>query len=363
MNSVSVMKTNRREFMFGAGVFAAMNAFGDAAVRKTSPGRKGPFKICMFADIHYSPGTYPHSTKAWLKQVMDHAVSEKCDFAVQLGDFAKPNARTQDYIDYSQSFPIPLYHVLGNHDDGPTAEETFRRYGMKCGYYHFDHGGFRFIAMDPNYIYRGKTGKFEHYAAGNYFRYKKDEGDKIGMVPPEQLDWLKKTVDSSPYPCIILSHQSFERDVGDSCPNFKDVQRVFNEANARWPGRVRMAVNGHHHRDYVRIKDGMLYWDLNSASFEYIGEGRWAHDRFAKEWVTENKLKRRKDGKWPFLSWEAPIHSIVTLDAESCRIRSEGMEADYSCGVTPDSLGYTRADLCGRPVTAKVQSFDIRIGV
>jgi hypothetical protein len=141
-----------------------------------------------------------------------------------------------------------------------------------------------------------------------------------------------------------------------------EAQRIFNEANARCPGRVRMAINGHHHKDYVRIKDNILYWDLNSANLEWVGEGRNAHSRFSPEWIAANKLKPRKGGKWPFVAWEYPIHSIVTLDAATGQIRSCGTEAEFSCGVTPESTGFV-TDSGGRPITAKVQSFDIRIGV
>ena len=354
--------SSRRGFLAGAGALAAANAFGVGDGMRRPPERKGEFRICMFADIHYAPGTYPHSTRDWLKRVMDHAVAEKCDFAIQLGDFAKPSEKTQDYIDYSQTFPIPLYHVLGNHDDGPSAEEALRRYGLGRGYYSFDHGGFRFIVLDLNYIYRGKTGAYEHYAAGNYFRVNKDDGDRIGMLPPDQKEWLKGQVEESPFPCIVLSHQSLERDADSTCPNYAEAQRIFNEANARHPGRVRMAVNGHHHRDYVRIKDGILYWDLNSASFEYVGEKRYSHNRFTPEWIAANKLKPRKGGRWPFLAWEQPIHSIVTLDAATGRIASSGMKAEFSCGVTPELVGY-KTDGCGRRVTPEIQAFDLRIGI
>ena len=33
-------------------------------------------------------------------------------------------------------------------------------------------------------------------------------------LPPGELAWLEETVNSSPYPCIILSHSSYERPDG-----------------------------------------------------------------------------------------------------------------------------------------------------
>ena len=41
-------------------------------------------------------------------------------------------------------------------------------------------------------------------------------------------------------------------------------------------------------------------------------------------------------------------------------IKIEGMESQFACGVTPESVG-VRFDNCGRPTTAQVQSVDMRL--
>ena len=71
--------------------------------------------------------------------------------------------------------------------------------------------------IDPNYV-RWADGRVEHYSHGNYFRkgktpelkplYEKGKHDDIALVPQEELDWLKDTIESSPYPCVCFSHQS-----------------------------------------------------------------------------------------------------------------------------------------------------------
>ena len=48
-----------------------------------------------------------------------------------------------------------------------------------------------------------------HHSKGNYFH--RSIISTINWVPPGQLEWLKATLEESPFPCIVLSHQSFER--------------------------------------------------------------------------------------------------------------------------------------------------------
>ena len=157
----------RRAFLAG-GALAVLGAHGnDGGGAVVSRGR---VKFCVFADIHYKPHAFPHSTKDWLKRILDHAEAEKCDFIIHCGDFCHYPHRDRDYVDFYNGFgrKIPVYHVIGNHDDdGNSHEQTLEAYGMKCGHYFFDLKGFRFIVLDPNHI-RYADGHVEHYSNGNY---------------------------------------------------------------------------------------------------------------------------------------------------------------------------------------------------
>jgi predicted phosphodiesterase len=349
------MEFSRRSFLGGAAFAAAgMAAKGSAAA---VPEKSGKVKFCVFADIHYTPGVFPNSTKEWLGRIIDHAKAEKCDFIIHCGDFSSAPVRDADYVGYYNGCGLPAYHVIGNHDDdGNTHQETLKAYGMECGHYFFDKNGFRFVIADPNYIRYG-DGRIEHYSKGNYFRKNSAAGDVIGIMPPEQIEWLANTVENSPYPCIVFSHQSFERPTGDACNNHKEVLAVFDRVNLKSPGKVRLVINGHHHRDFVRTRNGVVFFDLNSANFDWIG--RHAHDKYPKEYIEKHKLRPRKDGKYPFVAWDDPIHAIVTMDADGL-LKVEGMESAFSCGVTPESVG-VRFDNCGRATTASVQSFEMNM--
>ena len=348
------MNVSRRLFLGGAAMAAAGLSAKDSADLR---GKSGKVKFCVFADIHYTPGTFPNSTKEWLCRIIDHAKAEKCDFIIHCGDFTSAPVREIEYVNSYNDCGLPAYHVIGNHDDdGNKHEDTLKAYRMESGHYFFDRNGFRFVIADPNHIKYG-DGHIEHYSKGNYFKRNSAAGDVIGIVPPEQLAWLKDTIETSPYPCVVFSHQSFERVTGDACNNYKDVLNIFDEANRKSPGKVRMAINGHHHHDFLRMLNGVLFFDLNSASFDWIGSR--AHDRYPKEYLEKHKLRPRKDGKCPFLSWDDPIHAIVTMDTDGL-IKIDGMESKFSCGVLPESVG-VRFDNCGRPTTASVQSADMRV--
>ncbi|MBR6587656.1 MAG: hypothetical protein IKK82_09565, partial [Kiritimatiellae bacterium] len=252
---------------------------------------------------------------------------------------------------------LPAYHVIGNHDDDWNSHEaTLKAYRLKEGHYFFDRKGFRFVVVDPNYLRYG-DGRIVHYSNGNYYKKNDAAGDVIGVVPPEQLKWLKKTIETSPYPCVVFSHQSFERPTGAACHNFKEVLSIFDEANRRSSGKVRMAINGHHHCDFIRTLNNVVFFDLNSASFYWVGSSH-AHGKYPKEYLEKDKV-RPKDGKVPYISYEDPLHAIVTMDLDGY-IKIDGMESKFACGIGPEDVGF-KFDHSARLATAKVQSLEMRM--
>ena len=362
------VKQNRREFLgFGAmaGAGALLSERGHAA---ESPSMQGAVKFCVFADIHYRPGPkgFPHSTKEWLGRILARAESEKCDFVIHCGDFCHNPPADKDYVDFYNDFKLPTYHTIGNHDDdGCAHEDTLKAYRIEKGYYSFDRNGFRFVVIDANYV-RWADGRVEHYSYGSYFRkdkvpelkpyYEKGKHDVIGVVPPEELAWLRETVESSPYPCVCFSHQSFERPAGNPCHNGAEVRAIFDAANAKTPGKVRLAINGHHHCDYLRILENVVYFDLNSASYQWIGS-KYAHENYPASFFEANGQTPRAV---PWISWDDPLNAIVTLTADG-GMRIDGMKSKFSCGVTPGMCKGFHLDPCARLTTPNVQSVDLRL--
>ena len=250
------MIMNRREFLSAAALAAP------AILAKSRPGASvpaRPLKVCIFSDLHYHPGVWTNTeNSSFLEKIMARAERERCDMMIHCGDLLH-GVRTPEqkaFLKLYNDFKIPGFHCLGNHDqDGNPYQETCEAYRMPDGHYSFDKGGFRFVIADPNY-FCNEPGKFIHHGRGNYF--KRVEGSTINWIPPEQLEWLRATIVGSPYPCIVLSHQSFERGHGAPVMNKKDVQAIFNEANAKKPGTVRLVMNGHLHIDHLRVLDNIL---------------------------------------------------------------------------------------------------------
>ncbi len=302
-------------------------------------------KFSVFADIHHYPGVLDGGTDEELEFIKQRAVNAKADFIIHAGDFCHGPSLCPEYVEKYNSFPIQTYHSLGNHDSDKTSyEDTLKAYRMSDGHYFFDCKGYRFIVCDPNYYYH--NGEYIHYDLGNYYNHPTERD----FMPPEQIEWLEKTVNETTYPCIIFSHSSFEREA-DGVQNQEDVRAVFDRCNAKRKNAVLMCINGHHHRDNLRILNGILYFDLNSASYDWVDN---AHQCYPKELCENISLLSNT------VVFNDPIHAIITLEGSTVTI--EGMESSMFMGINRKETGNNPIfDQAGRPVTPRVQSAKITL--
>lgn len=347
---------NRREFL-KAGAVLGGAAVLTQDVRGVETDR--PLKVCVFADLHFTPGVYTNDTPEFLAKIMARAEKEKCDMMIHLGDMVQNVAEkpVKELLEMYNGFKVPGYHVIGNHEqDGTTHEETLEAMKLSCGHYFFDKGGFRFVILDPNY-FCNEPGKFIHSSKGNYFH--RSIISTLNWIPPDQLEWLKATLDTSPHPCIVLSHQSLERGpAGASVQNAAEVRAVFNAANAKHPGRVRLVINGHNHIDYLRLLDNIAYWDVNSANMYYWG-GR--QKEYPKEYLAAHAGAPYTIGDCSAtLGWKEPLSGILTLYPNG-RIKIEGSQSEWLFGVTPQMAGFKEYDPGDRLIRPVIQSCDFSL--
>ncbi len=301
-------------------------------------------KFSVFADLHHHPGVFMGGTREDLALIRGRALREGCDFVIHAGDFCHAPARVADYVKEYNDFPLPAYHCLGNHDtDGTSYAETLALYRMPDGHYFFDNGGYRFIVCDPNYYLL--DGEYIHYDLGNYYKH----GPQRDWMPPEQIAWLRETIASAPGPCVLISHESFERP--DGVKNREEVLAVINEANRARPHSVILCINGHHHRDYLRILDNVVFFDLNSASFDWLPI---KHDRYPKELSEQYRLITNT------VVYNDPIHAVITLEGTTITI--DGMESTMFMGINREHTENPVYDGAGRPVVPRVQSAKITLG-
>ena len=214
---------------------------------------------------------------------------------------------------------------------------------MPDGHYYFDDGGYRFIICDPNYYCI--DGVYTHYSLGNYYKH----GPYRDYMPPEQLAWLRETIDAAPGPCVLISHESFERE-SNGVKNYAEVRKIINDANRKRPYSVILCINGHYHRDFIRILDNVCYFDLNSASFDWLEK---AHTLYPQELCSQISMLAHT------VVYDDPIHAIITL--EGTHIKIDGMESTMFMGITREMTGNPKCDPAGRMVTPTVQSADITL--
>ena len=310
-------------------------------------------KFLVFSDFHYAPGWMSgHAlgrNEEDLRKIQRIAKEESCDFIIHGGDFTHgPLKNTTHLIDEYNAFEIPSYHCLGNHEtDQESVERVLSAYGLDSGYYYFDCNGYRIIVLDSNYYYI--DGKYSHYS-DDYIK-----GTFCGdlscrdFLGPEQVLWLEETIRTSPYPCITISHQGFGREahgVGEQ----EELRRIIAEANKRKKHSVLLCMNGHNHCDHLRIIDGVLYFEVNSASGYAIPK---PHPHYPKE--------ETEDATWMtnILAYDDILYAIVTVEGSTIDIR--GTETTLHRDVTIEMTDSPKFEKMGRVCEPLIRSAKITI--
>ena len=97
--------------------------------------------------------------------------------------------------------------------------------------------------------------------------------------------------------------------------------------------------------------DNIVYFDLNSASYDWIDKAHSAYPAdYAKRWKLVNHT----------MMWDDPISAVITMSQDG-RIRVEGQKSRFHLGITPAMAKCPDADRSGRPTTPDIQSFDLQL--
>ena len=112
-----------------------------------------------------------------------------------------------------------------------------------------------------------------------------------------------------------------------------------------------MAAAGVKKRDHFRIRENVLFMELNSTSYDYLAN---AHSFYPKKLIEENTNAHHT------IIYTKPVHAIVTLDTDGT-IDIQGMRGEYFMGVTEEMTDNPRHDNAGRPCTPHVSSLHLKM--
>jgi len=293
-----------------------------------------------FSDLHDNPGRFYTNASHRLQVICDAAVQNRSALLLHAGDFCHDFSVSREILQQYRDCPVPTYHTLGNHDcEIQSCQEVLKAYNMPGGYYHVDVNGFRFVFTDTNYYCKNR--QYIHFSAGNH---RVASNEERYYLPPEEMLWLEKTVSDSPYPCIVISHHSFDREA-DSVKNRAEVREILYRS-----GKVMLCINGHHHRDHLRVLDGICWLELNSASYNWLQK---PHTLFPKD-ITEKYIYASN-----MAIYNDPLFAVITVSYDGT-VEICGRKSNFYLGVSREASGNTALDECGRPARPCITSAIIK---
>lgn len=297
-----------------------------------------PLKFGIITDVHKD--LMPDADQR-LDTFVGKAIERKVDFIIQLGDFCMAEKANKKFLAIWEKFKGPRYHVLGNHDmDRNSKKQMLDFWGMPQTYYSYDIGGYHFIVLDANYIYQ--DGKYIDYDKANFYI----DSSARTFIDEEQFEWFKADLEQTELSTIVFSHQSLWHHLW-GVKNRLSLQIILEIHKEKVIG----CMNGHNHIDYHRHLNGIDYIDINSASYQWIGDDNYtSNDRFAKESYERYKFLPNLAG------YKDPLFAFATLEPKGTfaieGVRSQWMEP------SPYSLGMPKG-LEGAVFTPEISDYQI----
>ncbi len=218
-------------------------------------------KIGIFTDTHYCDDEikcYIRRPKLSLKKVeqaMEYFKSVEVDMCICLGDLT--DCATDDFsgsdslyevISVIKKYNIPFYCIPGNHDYIDYSADTFfEKVGTLMPPYCIDTPDYKLIMLDANY-------------REDYRRF-----DVAGVIwndsnlPPKQVDFLKKTLETADKKCIIFIHENLDCNIDEQhvIKNADEIRNIIEKSN-----KVKLVVQGHFHSGAYNVINDIRYFTL-----------------------------------------------------------------------------------------------------
>lgn len=301
-------------------------------------------KFSVFADLHHRPGDWNWASKR-LEAIFERAEREKVDFIMHCGDFCHDVVTDRALIDRYNSFHIPTWHTMGNHDFEKTdgIDIVTEAYGMKNGnYYSFDRNGIRMISLDNNY-YHAPDGSITHYA---FATPDAKCNQKEIILSPDEEEFFRDALAGAPGPCVVFSHASIMRP--DGIANRGEIRKLLDSASQ---GRPVLWINGHYHRNNLQIAGNAAFFDLNSTTSDYLAV---PHNFYPRELL--DKFSQANH----VLLFDSPLHAVVAVSADGT-IEIDGMNGGMYGGFRREDTDNRIYDAAGLPCDPNVLSAHFRL--
>ncbi|MEA5258357.1 metallophosphoesterase [Arcicella aquatica] len=282
----------------------------DAALLK-----KNYVKFGICTDVHKD---VMHDADTRLKAFIDEASGKNLDFIIQLGDFCRPYDYNQDFLAIWNKYQGDKYHVLGNHDTdgGFTQEQVVQYWNAKARYYSYDCKGFHFVVLDGN-----EKDSSPNRPAG-YARY----------IGEEQLKWLENDLNNTNLPTILFCHQGLDNDNG-GIYNGTQCRLVLEQANTKAGfTKVQAVFSGHHHLDYYNKINDIHYIQINSMSYQWLGD-QYKYSRYGSEVDKSHPMIKYT------VPYKDPIWAYVEISSDNT-LSIYGKKTEF-VGPSPTELGLT----------------------
>ncbi len=270
------------------------------------------FSFIFMTDIHLKPEA--GAPKAFMMAI-DTANKLNADFVITGGDqvfdvmrgnLPRADSLFQLYRKCIESFNMPVYNTVGNHDLYGIYEEggispsdpdfkygMFRRYFGEP-YYSFDHKGWHFIVLNDLDINK--------------------ERSYISVIGEDQIAWLKNDLSKvdSKTPIVVSLHipmfsafsDVFEENISSPRPtvsNRHEVMRIFENHN------LKLVLQGHLHWLEDIYINGKTHFITGGA----VSGFSWKGVRFIEEGFLLFKVKGN-DFTWEYIDygWDVPVPAV-----------------------------------------------------
>ena len=270
--------------MATAGIFCSDKLVSAASISK-------PIRLGLISDLH---GGLATDARSRLEEFLREMESRECHALVQMGDFAYPNEKHQEYAQRFNEAHKETIHVIGNHefDYGLTREDCFEAWGIEASYYRRDVEGLRVLVLDGN-----DKGSPLH------------RGGYPSFIGKTQQQWLERELSQADRPVLVLSHQPLAgRSAIDNAGELQSLLGAYRE-------KVVVCLNGHSHLDSHLVVDGVHYLHINSASYYWVG------------------------GKTRMAYYTQPLYTTVSIDPDSATVSVEASQSEWR-DKSPKELGY-----------------------